>query len=84
MPKSKERQKQNLTIQLDRATIQKIKVIAAEEETSIGGLVVKQLEEVVGRKEAYRQAKRQALALMDDGFHLGGVIRATRDEWHER
>jgi hypothetical protein len=84
MPKSKERQKQNLTIQLDRATIQKIKVIAAEEETSIGGLVVKQLEEVVGRKEAYRQAKRQALALMDDGFHLGGVIRATRDDWHER
>ena len=84
MPKSKERQKQNLTIQLDRATIRKIKVLAAEEETSIGGLVVKQLEEVVGRKEAYRQAKQQALALMDAGFHLGGVIRATRDEWLER
>jgi hypothetical protein len=24
------------------------------------------------------------VALLDKGFHLGGVIRATRDEWHER
>jgi hypothetical protein len=24
------------------------------------------------------------LALLDEGFHLGGEIRAGRDEWHER
>jgi hypothetical protein len=24
------------------------------------------------------------MSLLEDGFHLGGVIRAGRDEWHER
>jgi hypothetical protein len=24
------------------------------------------------------------MALLEDGFHLGGVITANRDEWHER
>ena len=28
--------------------------------------------------------QRRALALLDRGFHLGGRIEATRDEWHER
>jgi hypothetical protein len=38
----------------------------------------------VGDEEAYERAERQAMALLDDGFHLGGVIRAKRDELHER
>ena len=25
-----------------------------------------------------------ALALLDQGFHLGGRIESTRDEWHDR
>jgi hypothetical protein len=39
---------------------------------------------VFGEDEAYERAERQAAALLDQGFHLGGVIRSTRDEWHER
>lgn len=39
---------------------------------------------VFGDGEAYERAQRQALSLMDKGFHMGGEIRATRDEWHER
>jgi O-phosphoseryl-tRNA(Cys) synthetase len=39
---------------------------------------------LVSEDDAYEQAQRQALALLDRGFHLGGVITATRDEWHER
>jgi hypothetical protein len=31
---------------------------------------------------AYERAQRRALALLDQGFHLGGRIEATRDEWH--
>ena len=37
-----------------------------------------------GQEEAYEGAERQAIALLDQGFRLGGVIHATRDEWHER
>jgi hypothetical protein len=76
--------KQNLTISLDRQTIQKAKVVAARRSTSISGLVARQIEILVGEEEAYERAERQARTLLDQGFHLGGVIRATRDELHER
>jgi hypothetical protein len=39
---------------------------------------------LVGDDEAYERAHRQAMVLLDQGFHLGGVISATRDELHER
>lgn len=32
----------------------------------------------------YDRAHRQATAQLEKGFHLGGVIRASREEWHER
>jgi hypothetical protein len=76
--------KQNLTISLDRETIRKAKILAARRETSISGLLATQIEILVGEEEAYERAERQATALLDQGFHLGGEIRSTRDEWHER
>ena len=77
-------EKQNLTISLDRQTIQKAKIVAARRSTSISGLLARQIELLVGEEEAYERAERQATALLDSGFHLGGVIRASRDELHER
>lgn len=76
--------KQNVTISLTRQTLRKVKILAARRETSISGLLASQVEALVGEDEAYERAERQATALLDQGFHLGGVIRATRDEWHER
>jgi len=76
--------KQNLTISLDRQTIQKAKVVAARRSTSISGLVARQIEILVGEEEAYERAERQAMNLLDQGFHLGGVIRVSRDDLHER
>jgi hypothetical protein len=76
--------KQNLTVSLPQHTIRKAKILAARRGSSISGLLAEQIELLVGEDEAYERAQRQALALMDKGFHMGGVIRATRDEWHER
>jgi predicted transcriptional regulator len=76
--------KQNLTVSLSTQTIRKAKILAAKRDSSISGLLGEQIEKLVGEDEAYEHAKRQALALMDRGFHLGGVIRSTRDDWHER
>lgn len=84
MASSKSNGKQNLTISLDRQTIQKAKVVAARRSTSISGLLARQIELLVGEEEAYERAERQATALLDQGFHLGGVIRVSRDELHER
>lgn len=76
--------KQNLTISLDRSTIRKAKVLAARRSTSISGLIAQQVEILVGEEEAYERAERQAIALLEQGFHLGGFIEASRDELHER
>ena len=76
--------RQNVTISLTRQTLQKVKVLAARRATSISGLLAKQVEILVGEEEAYARAQRQAMTLLDQGFHMGGVIRASRDQWHER
>ena len=75
---------QNITIRMDRRTLRRAKVLAAKRNTSISGLLAQHIESLVGEDAAYEQAQRRALALLDSGFHLGGRIEATRDEWHER
>jgi hypothetical protein len=76
--------KQNVTVSLSRQALKKVKILAARRETSISGLLAQEIEFLVGEEEAFEQAERQALALLDKGFHMGGVIRSTRDELHER
>ena len=75
--------KQNLTVSLPLQTIRKAKILAARRGSSISGLLAEQIEILVGEEEAYERAERQATALLDQGFHLGGVIRSSRNEWHE-
>jgi hypothetical protein len=75
---------QNLTVSLPLQTIRKAKILAARRGSSISGLVAEQIELLVGQEETYERAEREAVALLDKGFHLGGVIRAKRDDWHER
>jgi hypothetical protein len=76
--------KQNLTISLDRKTIRKAKIVAARRSTSISGLLARQIEILIGEEEAYERAERQAMALLEQGFHLGGSNQVNRDELHER
>ena len=76
--------KRNVTVSLEQQTIRKARILAAKQGTSISRLLAGQIEALVGEDEAYEQAERRALALLDQGFHLGGVIRASRDELHER
>jgi hypothetical protein len=76
--------KQNVTISLDRQTIRKAKIVAARRDTSISGLLAQQIEILVGEEEAYEHAERQALALLDEGLHLGGTAPVSREELHER
>ncbi len=76
--------KQNVTISLNRQVLKKAKILAARRETSISGLLADQIESLVGQEEAYERAERQARALLEQGFHLGGGTRVSRDELHER
>jgi hypothetical protein len=84
MAPTKGGEKQNVTISLDRQTVRMAKILAAKRSTSISGLLARQIEILVGEEEAYERAERLAMSLLEQGFHLGGVIQATRDELHER
>ncbi len=76
--------KQNLTISISPETIRKAKILAARRSTSISSLLAEQIELLVGAEEAYERSERSALAILEEGFHLGGSITASRDELHER
>jgi hypothetical protein len=76
--------KQNLTVSLDSATIQKAKVVAAKRATSISGLVAAQIEALINEDERYERAANSAIARMERGLHLGGGRVVSRDELHAR
>lgn len=76
--------KQNVTVSLSEDTLRKAKVLAAKRSTSISGLLAEQIENLVGEDEAYEQAERQALALLDAPLKMGGKITASRESLHER
>jgi len=84
MPSSRTGEKQNVTISLSRQVLKKARILAARRETSISGLLAQEIEALVGEEEAYERAEKQAMVLLQNGFRLGGVISATRDELHER
>lgn len=77
-------QKQNLTVSLERKTIQKAKILAARRNTSVTKLLADYVEEMVAEDERYDAAQRAALNYMKKGFSMGGQIAADREDWHER
>lgn len=76
--------KQNVTISISPETVRKARILAARRSTSISGLLAEQIEALVGAEETWERSERSALALLEQGFHLGGVMSASRDELHER
>lgn len=76
--------KTNLTLKLDRNLLRKVRVLAAERDTSISALMVEQLEKAVQEHDGYEDAKRRALIRMKRASNLGYTPPASRDELHER
>ena len=76
--------KQTITIVLDQDLIRKARVVAARRGTSVSKLLATELARTVEEADAYERAHRQALNLLDEGFHLGGKPLPLRDELHER
>jgi hypothetical protein len=84
MSNTKGDERQNLTVSLDRAIVRKAKILAARRSISISALLARQIEILVDEDEAYLRAERQAIDLLDKGFHLGRAPLAQRDGLHER
>lgn len=76
--------RQNITLSLDKELMRKTRVLAAQQGTSISGLLRRYLEQLLNEEETYEAARQHALTLLERGFHLGGKIPCLRERWHER
>ncbi len=76
--------KQNITLSINKDLIRKAKILAAQKQTSISGMLSQELQKILDDSEKYELLKRKALINIKQGFHLGGKIAVARQELHER
>lgn len=76
--------KANITLKLDTELLREIRVLAAEEGTSISALLAARLEQIVRQHKAYDRARKRALARLREGLDLQWKPPRSRDELHER
>jgi hypothetical protein len=76
--------KTNITLKLDAALLRKIRVLAAEEGTSISAMLAARLEQIVRERKTYDRSRRRALARLREGLDLRWTPPRSRDELHER
>lgn len=76
--------KSNVTLKLDAKLLKEARILAAEEGSSISGLLASKLEELVQERKGYDRARRRALARLRIGIELGWKRPRSRDELHER
>ena len=72
--------KSNITLKLDSALLREIRVMAAEEGTSISALLAARLEQIVRERKTYERARKRALARLREGLICNGPlpVPATR------
>jgi len=76
--------KQNITLSLDKDLIQRAKVISAKRRSSVSNMLSQELQRIVESAESYEVSRKRAISNLRTGYHLGGIITASRDELHER
>lgn len=76
--------KQNITVSMDSSLLKQAKVLAARRKISISRLLAEDLRQQVQAARDFARARRQALALLDRKFALGGKRVTDRDSLHDR
>jgi len=76
--------KTNITLKLDSALLREIKILAAEDGTSISAMLAGRLEQMVRERRAYDRARRRALARLHEGLDFRWSRPRSRDELHDR
>jgi predicted transcriptional regulator len=76
----------NVTLALPDDLLRRLKVVAAQQDTSLSAMLAQTLRRIVDEQDGYDEARRQALRDLRKGYDLGtrGRIAWTRDDLHER
>ena len=77
---------QNITLSIRKDILQKVKILAVKQRTSVSALMTNLLEEIVARDEGYQTAQQKYSLLLQQDLDLGtkGVMDWSRDELHAR
>lgn len=76
--------KANITLKLDAALLREIRILAAEEGTSISAMLAARMEQIVRERKSYDRSRRRALARLREGMKFGWTRPRSRDELYER
>ena len=74
----------NITLAVDDAVLERVKVVAAERKTSVSGLVRDYLVSVAAAEDRTDRARRRLLELAEASSAEVGTIEWKRDELYDR
>jgi hypothetical protein len=76
----------NVTLALPEKLVKRIKVVAAQRDTSISAMLASQLQQLVDEDDGYDVAFRELMSDLRRGYDLGthGQLNIDRDSLHER
>ncbi len=79
-------EKQNITLSIRKDILQKVKILAVKQRTSVSALMTNLLEDIVAIDEGYQTANQKYSHLLQQETDLGtnGSIDWSRDELHAR
>jgi len=79
-------ERQNITLSIPKNILQKVKLLAVRQGTSVSTLMTRVLEDIVSEEEGYKAALVRHQKLIKKGFDLGtqGSIPCSRDDLHAR
>lgn len=76
----------NVTLALPDELVKKVKILAAQRDTSISAMLAAQLQRLADEEDGYLAAMDDLMADLRRGYNLGtqGQIQSDRDSLHER
>ena len=76
----------NVTLTLPEELLRRLKILAAQRDTSISALLTTALSELVDQEDGYAEARDATIRDLERGYDLGarGQITWTRDSLHDR
>ena len=79
-------EKQNITLSIRKDVLQKVKILAVKQSTSVSTLLTTLLEDIIAREEGYQTASQKYVRSLHQEIDLGtnGSIGWSRDELHAR